>query len=227
VSKLPSALLRSLLSDSLLFYLQHNFICNMTATQRHLATRADVARLLGVHRSTISRFVMNHPNVEKSDKLLDVELLGALMEAEKSKERRGCKPGFRRLLKRGAPSAAAVKSFSKRVDLIREQIDLLSDDEQTELRGMVMDFFRPEIPSYWPVEVKAKARLERMRDYPSERNRLMELAMDLLLLPEFGGYASGAEMRAVQKATTGAMLANEETLLVRKLSRLLLSCDLD
>ena len=199
----------------------------MTATQRHLATRADVARLLGVHRSTISRFVMNHPNVEKSDKLLDVELLKLLMANEKSKERRGCKLGFRRLLKGGATSPAAVKSFARRVDLIREQIDILSDDEQTEFRGMVMGFFRFEIDKDWSEEIKAKARLGRSRDYASERDRLKELAVDLLLLPEFGGYASGAEMRAVEKAATGAMLANEETLLVRKLFRLLLSCDLD
>jgi hypothetical protein len=227
LSKSPSVLSRSLLSARLLFYLQQNFIRNMSASKRHLATRAEAARLLGVHRSTIGRFVMDHPNAEKSDGLLDVELLTALMAAEKLKERRGCKPGSRRLLKSGAPSAVVVGSFAKRVDLIREQIDILSDDEQSALRGMVMGFFRPEIQSDWPVELKAKARLSRRCDYPVERERLMNLAVDLLRLPEFDGYASGAEMRAAEKAATGATLATEETALVRKLSRLLLSRDLD
>jgi hypothetical protein len=206
----------------------------MSASKRQLATRAEAARLFGVHRSTIGRFVMNHPNVEKSDDLLDVELLASLMAAEKLKERRGCKPGSRRVQKRDAaiaallkPSAKRVKSFDKRVDLIREQIDLLSDDEQSALRGMVMGFFRTEIQRDWPVELRAKARLARRRDYPTERERLMDLAVDLLRLPEFDGYASGAEMRAVEKAATGATLATEETALVRKLSRLLLSRDLD
>lgn len=197
----------------------------MDAAKTHLATRAEAARLLGVHRSTIGRFVMDHPNIEKSENLLDVELLASLMAAAKLKERRGSKRGSRRLLK--APSAEAVRSFAKRVDLIREQIDLLSDDEQSALRGIVMEFFRPEMPSDWPVELKAKARLARRRDYPTERERLMDLAVDLLRHPNFRDYASGAEMRAVEKAAARVALANEETALVRKLSRLLLSRDLD
>jgi hypothetical protein len=210
-----------------LVFSQHKFICNMSASKRHLATRAETARLLGVHRSTIGRYVMNHPNVEKSGDLIDVGLLAALIDQDKSKERRGCKLGARRLLKTGAPSVEVVKSFAKRVDAIREQIDLLSDDEQSALRGMVMDFFRPEIPSGLPVGMKAKARVGRSMDYPRERDRLMEIAVDLSRLPDFDGYASGAEARAVEKAARGEMLTNEETSLVRKLSRLLLHRDLD
>jgi len=187
-----------------------------------LLSRANAARKYGVNRSTISRYVKKNPSLEIEKGLIDAVALREVIERSKGREGRGFPLGVRRFFPVKLSGLGAVPSFQKRVAEIRRKIDLLSDDEQAVLKAEILGFFRPELPPWVGWSARANARLASSASDFSETESLANLAGEVLDFPGVMDYATGGEIRALEKAASGECVSAEEGGLVKKLARLLL-----
>lgn len=187
-----------------------------------LLSRANAARKFGVNRSTISRYVQKNPSLEVEKGLIDAKALGDVIVKSKVREGRGFPLGESRFLPVKKSNLSALPSFQKRVASIRRKIDLLSDDEQVALKAEILGFFRPEVPGWVGWSARARARLASSESDFSETESLANLAGEVLNFPGALEYATGGEIRALEKAASGECVSVEEGSLVKKLARLLL-----
>ena len=194
----------------------------MKARKTILLSRANAARKFGVNRSTISRYVQKNPSLEIEKGLVDALSLQEVIEASRARQGRGFPLGVRRFLPVKSSDLGAVPAFQKRVAEIRRKIDLLSDDEQAFLKGQILGFFRPELPSWVGWEARAEARLATSQSDSTEAESLSNLAREVLDFSGVMDYATGAEIRALEKAVSCECVSAEEGSLVKKLARLLL-----
>lgn len=179
-------------------------------------TAAEAARLIGINRSTVGRYAKRFPEIQIAPGAIDAARLMDRIERQKGLELRGCPIGRRRLMLPVARKKQG-QSFRARVEKIRREIDLLSDDEQALLKPLILGFFRPEMsmPFYG-----ARPRIENIPDHYSQADELQKCARELLNHLE--GYASGAEIAAVEAAARGEMLSVQRAGMVKKLVRQLL-----
>jgi hypothetical protein len=212
--------------------LQQYIICNMI--ENPLMSRAEAARTMRVNRSTVGRYVKKYPDIEPVEGLVDFERLVEKVSAQKLKEKRGYpllrRRLFRKSVKNLTSSSEEKMNSLDRIEAIRKMIDGLNDEEQDVLRQSILGFFRPPLSMFlfaMPMGEKNKVWTERKTSYSSKRQRLKELAEELMGHPEFNDYVTGAEARAVERAVALEVMPKDEIGLVRKLSRQLLYRDID
>jgi hypothetical protein len=201
---------------------QPSVLQQMKTRKTTLLSRANAARKFGVNRSTISRYVQRNPSLEVEKGLIDAVALREVIEKSRGRQGRGFPLGVRRFLPVKLSDLGGVPSFQKRVAEIRRKIDLLSDDEQAFLKGQILGFFRPELPSWVGWEARAEARLASSQSDSTEAESLANLAREVLAFPGVIDYATGGEIHALERAARGEFVSAEERGLVKKLARLLL-----